>query len=98
MDQIADRQEIFTTDENINAIRAIDVSGQNGEAVIISYSPRRLALLFSSGEVGKGFSFKVDLYTNSNTVGDNAASSKTISLIWIAFSAIFGIISFTRKF
>lgn len=95
-DQEATRQERITTDEDISAIRAIDVSGQNGEAVFSSYSPRSVVLVFSSDGAGRGFNFSVEVYANRNTDGDNGAGSKSISMIWIAISMVVGVISLTK--
>lgn len=96
MDQIATRQEKIDTEEEIDAVRGIDVSGQNGEAVIMSFSARSIEIVISADAVGRGFNYALELYSNSNADGDSGAASKTISMIWIAASTIFGIVSLTR--
>lgn len=53
-------------DGPISAIRATDVSGQNGSAVITSISHNFVQLAFASDGVGKGFDFRVQIYRNSN--------------------------------
>lgn len=85
--------ERITTDEDINAMRGIDVSGQNEEAVIMSYSRRSIELVFSSDGVGKGFNISLELYTNKNTDSDGGggAVTKSVSLILIAISIIIGL-------
>lgn len=80
------RVERISTVEDIKVIRGIDVSGQNGEAVIMSFNIRSIELLFTSDGVGKGFNFSLQLYTNG--VG---AVTKSVSLILIALSIIIGL-------
>lgn len=95
-DREAERRERITTDEDIDAIRGIDVSGQNGEAYILSYNPRNIELLFSSDGAGKGFNFSLELYTNRNTDSDGGAVTKRVSLILLTTSMFIASTYFTN--
>lgn len=56
-------------------------------AVRMGAGTRHLHLMFSSSGIGKGFEFRVEIYTN-----DNSGTSKTVSTILIAISLIVGLI------
>ncbi|KAG4077620.1 hypothetical protein HA402_008880 [Bradysia odoriphaga] len=77
-DKIALRDEMIRTDDGpISAIRATDVSGQNGLAVITSISNNFVQLAFSSDGFGRGFDFRVEIYRNvDNDEPDDHVISK----------------------
>lgn len=76
---------IRTDDDSgqICAIRATDVSGQNGTAVITAISNNFVQLAFASDGVGKGFDFKVQIYRNvtNDERNDDVISKK----LWSCF-------------
>lgn len=76
------RDEIIRTGGTINAIRATDISGQNGMAVITAISKNFVQLAFSSDGVGKGFDFRVEIYCNVKNNETDEAPSKTIWNCW----------------
>lgn len=63
-DKVAVRTENINTSKKISAIRGEDTSGQNGTAVVVALSDRYVQIVFASAGIGKGFNFKVDIYTN----------------------------------
>ncbi len=83
-DRIALRDEMIRTDDTISAIRATDVSGQNGSAVLTSLSDRFVELALASDDVGRGFDFRVQIYSNvnSNSDDDDNADEPVSKTIW----------------
>lgn len=80
---IADRTETIGTEENISAIRAVDVSGRDGEAVLSYYSAREIAIVFFNENVGQGYNVSLELYTTRS-----GAATRSLSVFSIALSMI----------
>lgn len=86
-DGVADRTERIITEENINAIRTEDVSGNNGDAVISYFSDRNIVLVFFN-EDGNGYNISLELYTNrrKDDADGGAAAARSLSVFSIAVS------------
>lgn len=76
------RDEIIRTDGTISAIRATDVSGQNGMAVITAISKNFVQLAFASDGVGKGFDFRIEIYCNVKNDEPNKATATNFWNCW----------------
>lgn len=93
VDGIVQRFERINTTEDISAIRGMDVSGQNAEAAITSFSSRSVELVIWSGGDGRGFNYRIQLYNNDNT-GGNGAVSTSVSVILLIVSTVVGFVCF----
>ncbi|KAJ6634827.1 hypothetical protein Bhyg_13407 [Pseudolycoriella hygida] len=80
-DKVALRHEIIHTDDAINAIRATDVSGQNGIASITALSNNFVQLAFFSDGIGRGFDFRVEIYSNVKSI-ETPTNPKNIWNCW----------------
>lgn len=81
---VAPRNETITTEENISAIRAADVSGRNGQAVLSHSSAREIVVLFSNPNVDQGFNVSLELYTTRRS----GAATKSFSVFSTVLSMI----------
>ncbi|KAJ6639920.1 hypothetical protein Bhyg_12667 [Pseudolycoriella hygida] len=59
------KQITFNTDEDISAIRAADVTGNGGVALMNLFNSRSVQLHFRSGTAGRGFLFRIQIYHNN---------------------------------
>ncbi|KAJ6601685.1 hypothetical protein Bhyg_17489 [Pseudolycoriella hygida] len=79
--EITLRQETINTNQTISAMRAVDVSGQNGTTVMSLFNSRSVTLVFSSAAINKGFNISLEIYSNEMSGGANPKSVPLISMI-----------------
>ncbi|KAJ6601686.1 hypothetical protein Bhyg_17490 [Pseudolycoriella hygida] len=97
-DGAATRVERINTTKDISAIRGIDVSGQDGDGFIMSYSPRSVELLISAEGKGRGFNFSLQLYHNAKTGAGqktdagqkSGANSEIVPIVLLVISVFLG--------
>lgn len=85
--EVALRRETINTTEAISAIRAVDISGQNGTALMNTYSTRSVEFIFRSNGIGQGFNFSVELYNNKSA----GVAYKGVSMWWLVTLIVAGL-------